>query len=284
MCQQHGLHLNDVHISGIQETRSSSSSADTTDRSRCCRPSSRSEPTDSTSLDTYARYASRCRAGVDDLRQALSKVRYERYRLVGYGAATKGMTLFNFARLTASDVSYIVDDAPLLQDKVEGAAHAPFEQVLVVHNQAEVMRGLHFAEHRKTVIVLEGSILDVVVHLRADSVTYGQWWSSARPTASPAPSPSSHALATATTAEGRAPLCTAHARHRRTQRRSASPLFDRNLAIDWPFPAEHSAQLRMNTADQTSPPLKQVEEQILAKQRPQVPTILIYGDKGLIGR
>ena len=61
-------------------------------------------------------------------------------------------------------------------------------------------------------------------------------------------------------------------------------LFDRNLAIDWPFPAEHSAQLRMNTADQTSPPLKQVEEQILAKQRPQVPTILIYGDKGLIGR
>ena len=404
MCEQHGLHLNDVVISDIHGD-SFLFIISRQDVPRSVVTAMDKERADGLyQLDTYTKYAQKVHAVVEDLKQALSKARYEGYRLVGYGAAAKGMTLLNFARLTASDLSYIVDDAPLkqglycpgsnvpivssahlkadptskliilplawnffneiqtkvqallqdsgkqvafiryfpnveltwcfqtplpnsasvafssnrasvlftgcqvtqasftdlrgrvmsvdagatqdaLQDNTEGA-HAPFEQILVVHNQPEVARGLHYADYKKTVIVMEGSILDVVIDLRAESPTYGQWYmielSAANGLACSLTIPANfghgyYSKGASTLVYG---ICAPSALAKEVR----FSLWDKALNIDWPFPVEHRAQLKMNTADQTSPPLAQVEQQILHKQRPPVSLLLIYGGRGFIGR
>jgi 2-polyprenyl-3-methyl-5-hydroxy-6-metoxy-1,4-benzoquinol methylase len=56
---------------------------------------------------TYRRFARRALEIRNDLSEILANSRAAGYRLAGYGAAAKGMTLLNFARL---DLDYIVDD------------------------------------------------------------------------------------------------------------------------------------------------------------------------------
>ena len=407
MCEQHGLHLNDVHISDIHgDSFLFIISKPNTPRTVTA-ALERERQDGIYQLDTYKRYANKCRAVVDDLKQALSKARYEGYTLVGYGAAAKGMTLLNFARLTASEVVYIVDDAPLkqglycpgsnipivssarlradphgklillplawnffneirdrvqalladsgkevafiryfpnveltwclnlplpnvaavalsshraaalfagcqvqqssftdlrgrvmtvdasgqqsldmLQDKLQDIPHEPFEQILVVHNQPEVVRGLHYAPYKKTVIVMEGSIRDVVVDLRAHSPTYGQWYmielSATNGLACSLTIPAQfghgyYSKGASTLVYG---ICASVANAKEIR----FSVWDDSLNVDWPFPPAHRAQLRMNTADLTSPPLAQVEQAILEKQKAPAMMFLIWGARGFIGR
>ena len=63
-------------------------------------------------LITYDVYAERCRQVIKDLTNTLDEFRARGYKLVGYGAAAKGMTLLNFGQIR---LDFIIDDNPLKQ-------------------------------------------------------------------------------------------------------------------------------------------------------------------------
>jgi len=64
--------------------------------------------------EKYEDYALKCQDVVDDLIFALSGAEADGYVLVGYGAAAKGMTLLNYAKIR---LDYIIDDNPLKQNR-----------------------------------------------------------------------------------------------------------------------------------------------------------------------
>ena len=61
----------------------------------------------------YSEYQSNVKSVVDEFKQYVQDARNDGYKIVGYGAAAKGMTFLNFAN-TKMDV--IIDDNPLKQD------------------------------------------------------------------------------------------------------------------------------------------------------------------------
>lgn len=63
--------------------------------------------------DTYVKYAEKCNSVVDDLKKVVNDNK-DRYKIVGYGAAAKGMTLLNYSDIY---MDYIIDDNPLKQGK-----------------------------------------------------------------------------------------------------------------------------------------------------------------------
>jgi SAM-dependent methyltransferase len=75
------------------------------------------------SVETYQRWADTVRNNVDQLVETLEQYRKEGYLLVGYGAAAKGNTLLNFARI--KNLEMIVDDNPLKQFKFTPGSSTP---------------------------------------------------------------------------------------------------------------------------------------------------------------
>lgn len=63
--------------------------------------------------DTYVKYAEKCNSVVSDLKKVCDG-NYGIYKIVGYGAAAKGMTLLNYSGI---HLDYIIDDNPLKQGK-----------------------------------------------------------------------------------------------------------------------------------------------------------------------
>ena len=62
------------------------------------------------SIETYKQYANNCNKVVEDFRKAVEEYKADGYKVVGYGAAAKGNTFLNFAKI---DLDYIVDDNKL---------------------------------------------------------------------------------------------------------------------------------------------------------------------------
>ena len=62
---------------------------------------------------TYKEWASRARSIVSDFASRIHMFRDQGYSIVGYGAAAKGMTLLNYAKV---DLDFIIDDNPLKQN------------------------------------------------------------------------------------------------------------------------------------------------------------------------
>ena len=63
--------------------------------------------------DTYVKYAEKCNSVVDSLQRIVNSNK-PFYKIVGYGAAAKGMTLLNYSGI---HMDYIIDDNPLKQGK-----------------------------------------------------------------------------------------------------------------------------------------------------------------------
>lgn len=72
-------------------------------------------------LETYDIYADRCRIVLEQLSEAIKEYRVN-YRIVGYGAAAKGMTLINAGKLY---FDFIIDDNPMKQGKYCPGSHIP---------------------------------------------------------------------------------------------------------------------------------------------------------------
>ena len=75
-----------------------------------------------TSEETYVEYAQKCQQVVKDLDGAIVAYRTLGYKVVGYGAAAKGMTLLNYGKF---NLDYIIDDNPLKQGRYSPGMHIP---------------------------------------------------------------------------------------------------------------------------------------------------------------
>jgi len=62
---------------------------------------------------TYPEYALKCYKIAYELKGVIKTYKNNGYRIIGYGAAAKGMTLLNFATI---ELEYIIDDNPLKQN------------------------------------------------------------------------------------------------------------------------------------------------------------------------
>jgi len=72
-------------------------------------------------LQTYEMYAQKCYGVLEQLKEAISEYRIN-YRIVGYGAAAKGMTLINAGNLF---FDFVIDDNPMKQGKYCPGSHIP---------------------------------------------------------------------------------------------------------------------------------------------------------------
>jgi SAM-dependent methyltransferase len=63
--------------------------------------------------ETYKEWAGQARSIVSDFASRIHMFRDQGYNIVGYGAAAKGMTLLNYAKV---DLDFIIDDNPLKQN------------------------------------------------------------------------------------------------------------------------------------------------------------------------
>ena len=72
-------------------------------------------------LLTYEMYAQKCYGVLEQLKDAIREYRIN-YRIVGYGAAAKGMTLINAGNLF---FDFVIDDNPMKQGKYCPGSHIP---------------------------------------------------------------------------------------------------------------------------------------------------------------
>lgn len=72
--------------------------------------------------DTYIEYAKRCNSVVESLKTKVRINKGQGYKIIGYGAAAKGMTLINYSGI---HLDYIVDDNPFKQDKFASKFSVP---------------------------------------------------------------------------------------------------------------------------------------------------------------
>jgi SAM-dependent methyltransferase len=63
---------------------------------------------------------------MDELRTAVATAREQGFKVVGYGAAAKGMTVLNFAKL---ELDFIIDDNPLKQGKFAPGVRTPIVSI-----------------------------------------------------------------------------------------------------------------------------------------------------------
>lgn len=76
--------------------------------------------------DTYITYAEKCNQVVSDLVETVNDYKQHGYAVIGYGAAAKGMTLLNYAKLK---LDYIIDDNPLKQGKFTPGTSIPIVSI-----------------------------------------------------------------------------------------------------------------------------------------------------------
>jgi SAM-dependent methyltransferase len=84
---------------------------------------------------TYKEWAGRARSIVSDFASRIHLFRDQGYSIVGYGAAAKGMTLLNYAKV---DLDFIVDDNPLKQNTYSPGRDIPVvssEHLKQYHNE-----------------------------------------------------------------------------------------------------------------------------------------------------
>ena len=83
---------------------------------------------------TYIDYAEKCHQVVKDLDASIIAYRSLGYKVVGYGAAAKGMTLLNFGNFR---LDYIIDDNPLKQGLYCPGTHIPIRPIGELDNEVD---------------------------------------------------------------------------------------------------------------------------------------------------
>ena len=74
------------------------------------------------SPETYDRYSIRCENSVLELRNTVDVYRDKGYKIVGYGAAAKGMTVLNYSKIV---LDYVIDDNELKQGRYTPGSSFP---------------------------------------------------------------------------------------------------------------------------------------------------------------
>ena len=77
-------------------------------------------------IQTYATYAKKCYETIKALTETLKTLKDRGYVVCGYGAAAKGMTLINFAKM---ELDFIIDDNPLKQNLFSPGMNIPIVSI-----------------------------------------------------------------------------------------------------------------------------------------------------------
>ena len=72
--------------------------------------------------ETYTRWAARSHKMISEFASRVNLFREQGFKIVGYGAAAKGNTLLNFAKV---DLDFVIDDNPLKQGKFTPGRNIP---------------------------------------------------------------------------------------------------------------------------------------------------------------
>jgi 2-polyprenyl-3-methyl-5-hydroxy-6-metoxy-1,4-benzoquinol methylase len=83
-------------------------------------------------IDTYYDFAKRAKKVTTDLAQFVEMVRASGKKVIGFGAAAKGMTVLNYGKIT---LDYIVDENPLKQNLFASAQRIPVYAPEVLYNE-----------------------------------------------------------------------------------------------------------------------------------------------------
>jgi hypothetical protein len=74
-------------------------------------------------------------SNVDNLKHIISIIKDDGYKIVGYGAAAKGMTLLNYAGI---ELDFIIDDNPLKQNKFTPGMSIPILSIDALNTYKDV--------------------------------------------------------------------------------------------------------------------------------------------------
>lgn len=77
-------------------------------------------------IDTYNKYAKKCYEIILKLNEKINELKNLNYKIVGYGAAAKGMTVLNFGKIK---IDFIIDDNPLKQNLYTPGMHIPITNI-----------------------------------------------------------------------------------------------------------------------------------------------------------
>lgn len=88
------------------------------------------------SIDAYKKFAQRVQDTSRKLVDVLAKLKNEKKRVVGYGAAAKGTVLLNYCKIGPSVLDYIVDSTPLKQGKFMPGVHVPVFPIEKLHEDS----------------------------------------------------------------------------------------------------------------------------------------------------
>jgi 2-polyprenyl-3-methyl-5-hydroxy-6-metoxy-1,4-benzoquinol methylase len=83
---------------------------------------------------TYENYRKNVLEIVDSFVNTINDYRKNDYKIIGYGAAAKGMTFLNFANIT---MDYIIDDNPLKQDLLTPGTNTEIKSIEFIKNYKE---------------------------------------------------------------------------------------------------------------------------------------------------
>lgn len=86
-------------------------------------------------MATYKRWGDNAHRLMDELTETVANYRAQGYKVVGYGAAAKGMVVTNFAKLK---LDFIIDDNPLKQDHFTPGMHTPIVSIKELDKYANV--------------------------------------------------------------------------------------------------------------------------------------------------
>jgi SAM-dependent methyltransferase len=114
------------------------------------------------SVGGYADFAPRVEALLGDLRKFLDDAREAEQRVAAYGAAAKGNTLLNAARVTTDDVGYVVDRNPHKQGRFLPGSHLP------IHDPDHVRR-----DRPDYLLILPWNLRDEITSQMADVREWG---------------------------------------------------------------------------------------------------------------
>lgn len=84
--------------------------------------------------DTYTSWAAGVSHIKDEFKKVCEEYRQQGYKLVGYGAAAKGMTLLNYVK---EELDFIIDDNPLKQNHYTPGLNIPITSVSELDNVKE---------------------------------------------------------------------------------------------------------------------------------------------------
>lgn len=101
-------------------------------------------------LGTYRRFGEKMKLTADRVHEAIRTYMDQGYKIVGYGAAAKGNTFLNFAKL---DLDFIVDDNPLKNGMLTPGRNIPIRS----------SDALHDIEQPLFVVVLSWNFFDEIV-------------------------------------------------------------------------------------------------------------------------